>query len=178
MVGYSLLDTTILSSVIGWIGVTVSFTWGFDLLIWVYKENKELEKEPTLEIKNPRVKIDNIGAKDEFKDVLFEIINNGKTKAINCIAEIKVTDVWYETEVLFSDIDIIPNRPETVCLCQVMRKSHAVAFTKKTHKYPALDKGKKYQLEIQLYGDNLAEKNIHRLKLDLSSWENIGIKLV
>jgi len=149
------------------------------------KERQRILKEPSFEIRDPRVEVYNVGSKDEFKDVFFDIKNNGKEEARGCRIKIRVKEIWDRFEILkpsFPDktalFSVDPNDIKSIYLCKITkeRPTTTVIHIEDLGKHSALTKGV-YHLEIRFFGKNFVDRKSHELKLDLSSWENIGIQL-
>lgn len=142
-------------------------------------------RKPRLKIENLRTEIHNAGTKHEFKNLLFDIKNDGNEEAKGCIIKIKVKKFWDKFEILMTNsssetqtFNIIPDDKRSIYLCQITKKhpTTTVINTIILGGYPALTKGI-YQLEIRFFGKNFVDKKVYQLKLNLSSWENIEIKL-
>lgn len=163
----------------------------FTLLAWGLKP--QFSKEVNLKIKNPRVTIQNVGSKHEFKNLIFDIKNNGKTEAIGCRIRIEVRGILDNLQEIVNpnlpaDIDrgafnIIPNDQISINLGQVTTEqtTTCVIYTERLDSnrlgnFVTLTKGT-YELYISLVGKNFKHKKVHRLRLDLTSWKNVGIKL-
>jgi archaellum component FlaG (FlaF/FlaG flagellin family) len=147
------------------------------LLAWGFKPH--FDKNVSLKIINPRKEIHNQGTEHEFKSLLFDIKNNGKVEAKGCKAMLRVSGQWNESETLSPDsFNILAKDKYPIHLCTVEKKykTTTVILIKNTGTRPALTKGI-YDLDLCIVGENFANGKTHRLKLDLSSWENIGIKL-
>jgi hypothetical protein len=149
----------------------------FALLAWGLKPN--FDKKVSLRIINPRKKIDKQGTEHEVKSLLFDIENTGKVEAKGCKATLRVNGQWNEPETLSPDsFNIRAKDKYSVLLCQVekKRKTTTVILIKNIGTRPALTKGI-YDLDLCIVGENFANGKTHRLKLDLSSWENIAVGL-
>jgi len=141
--------------------------------------------EPRLKIENPRVEAHNINTKDEFKRILFDLKNNGKTEARGCKLKVKVKGLWDEFVALnpsfprtIETFDLSPEDRCTIYLCEINKKNPTttVIYILDLSKHSALTEGT-HQLELRLFGKNFVDKKLHKLTLNLSSWEKIGIAL-
>lgn len=133
-------------------------------------------KQPKLKILNPQVKIQSKGTQGEFKDVDFDVWNDAGQEAIEIQIKVKVKGLWQDFYLLPPRYnDIIPDGRRTFRLCQPIKSEEKVVIGNR--KNLPLDRGKMYDIEIRFYGKNFRDRKTHRLKLDLSSWENIGIIL-
>lgn len=61
-----------------WLGVAIPITWVIEMFWNFLKEARQLEKEPSFELENPRVERHNEGTKDEYKDLCFDVRNKGR----------------------------------------------------------------------------------------------------
>lgn len=64
IVGYCLLDVTDLSSVMTWIGGTVSFTWGVNMFVWAFMEIRQQQTDKRKKEEKIRKKLND----DVFKN--------------------------------------------------------------------------------------------------------------
>lgn len=135
---------------------------------------------PKLKIVDGNVKVHNEGSEGEFKDFICIIRNVGGEEARDCKIKVKVKEVWQDfyclPEVPF---DIYPDDKRSKFLSQIIKREGKMFIrgTRKTTKHPPLQMGQVYTLEIRFYGRNFKDKKVHTLRLDLSSWKSIGIKL-
>jgi len=137
-------------------------------------------KQSKLKIIDSRTETRNKGTEGEFKDIYFVIENVGGQQAEDCKIKTKVKRAWQDSCSLSSGIlDIYPHDKKDIRLCQVVKSSREVEIlcTCKDEKFPPLEIGETYEIEIEFYCRNFNDQKIHRLKLDLSSWNNIGIRL-
>lgn len=163
----------------------------FGLLVWGFKPH--FSKNVSLKIKNLRVEIQNLDTKHEFKNLFFDVENNGKTEAKGCRIKIVVKGIWDNTREIVNPnlpaaidrgvFNIMPNYPVSINLGQVTKEQPTTCeiYTedpdaKRLGRFVTLTKGT-YKLEISLVGRNFTHKKFHRFRLDLTSWKNIGIKL-
>lgn len=161
------------------------------LLAWGFKPY--FNKNVSLKIKNPRVEIDNLGTKDEFKSLFFDIKNNGKIEAKECRITIVVKGILDNSREIVNPnlptaidrgvFNIMPNCPVSINLGQVTKERPTTCEiyaedpdAKRLGRFVTLTKGT-YKLEASLAGRNFSHKKVHRFRLDLTSWENIGISL-
>jgi hypothetical protein len=164
---------------------------GIALLAWGFKPY--LIKNVSLKIKNIRVESSNVGTKHEFKDLIFDIKNNGKIEAIDSRIEVEAKDTWDNTRewvnpnlpvhIERGTFNIAPNDKKTIHFGYVDKKQPTTCLiyvqssdVQRLKEFTTLTKGI-YSLEIRFIGKNFTDNKIHRLKLDLSSWKNIGMKL-
>lgn len=133
-------------------------------------------KQPKLKILNPHVKTQNKGTRHEFKDVYFDVWNDSGQEAIEIQIKVKVKELWQDFYLLPPRyVDLIPDGRKTFHLCQPIKSEEKVIIGG-IRNLP-LDRGQIYEVDIRLYGRNFRDRKTRRLKLDLSSWENIGIIL-
>lgn len=133
-------------------------------------------KQPKLKILNPQVKTRNKNTRGEFKDVCFDVWNDSGQEAIETKIKIKVKELWQDFYLLPPRYnDLIPDGKMTFHLCQPIKSEEKVIIGDR--KELPLDRGKIYELDMRFYGRNFRDRKTHRLKLDLSSWESIGIIL-
>lgn len=160
-----------------WLGTTVTFSLVITVSYWIYKEVHQRGMEPKFQLENPKIEHNDIGTAGENKSLYFDIRNKGKGEAQNCRLDIKVKGVWGDFASNGDVFNINPLDKKTILLCQPSKKPNVVLIKTQPQKYPLLDKGKIYELELQIKGKNVTEEKIHKLRLDLSSWEGIKIKL-
>lgn len=134
---------------------------------------KQVDK-PKIKIEGTRVEIHNEDTEGAFKDLYFDIWNEGGQQASDSKVKVKVKGVW--VDLLWSfPMDLYPDDKKSVHLCQVIKSDEKVKIGGRSD--TSLDRGKVYTLDMRFYGRNFKDRKSHRLKLDLSSWENIGIIL-
>lgn len=148
--------------------------------------NKGTDRKPILKVRNPRAEVHNAGTGHEFKNLIFDIENKGEEEAKDCRIKIKVKEFWDSFEILnpnFPDratrFSIDPSDTKSVQLCQITKQhsTTTVIHIESLGKYSALTKGI-YHIDIRLFAKNFVDKEVHQLKLNLSSWENVEIELV
>lgn len=158
------------------VGAIALLAWGFKPLF---------DKDVSLKIKSPRMEVHKPYVRDEVKSLFLDIRNNGKIEARGCQAKIKVVGKWDEFETLLPDFpstvetfNVLAKDKRTICLCQVRKQlpTTTVIHIARIGTYPALTKGI-YDLDLRIVGENFANRKTHKLQLDISSWENIGIAL-
>jgi hypothetical protein len=133
-------------------------------------------KEPRLRIIGSRKEPHNEGSEGEFLDLYLTIKNTGGEQANDC-------DVYAEVKGVSKNPYCITHMPfslkagdSTEIHFQQIIKSEQKARSL-SNKSPTLDKGRTYEYEITFFGANFKDEKKHRLKLDLSSWKNIGVIL-
>lgn len=134
---------------------------------------KQVDK-PKIKIEGARVEIHNEGTEGAFKDLYFDIWNEGGQQASDSKVKVKVKGVWVDLLASFP-MDLYPDDKKSVHLCQVIKSDEKVKIGGRSDS--SLDRGQAYTLDMRFYGRNFKDRKSHRLKLDLSSWENIGIIL-
>jgi hypothetical protein len=131
-------------------------------------------KQPKLKVVQSYVKLENEGTEGEYKDIYLMLRNIGHDQAsdFQIMAEVKgiSKSAYYITHNL--SLGTFPDKP---ILFQRIIKS-----TQKTQSLsdgsPILAIGKVYEYRIWFCGGNL-DKRSQRLMLNLSSWEDIGVRL-
>jgi hypothetical protein len=168
-----------------WVGLISLLLFGGLFVLEGLGQILKILRDPRLKIMGSGVKTDYVDTKDEFKDVYFVVVNEGKREAQGCRVKVKIKGISDDFEVLklnFPSDDgrfnIEPNERKPVSLCHVEKKGLRVSIPIVEHPYSrVLEKGQNYQLQFLFFGKNIEDRQVHRLRLDLSSWENVGIRL-
>ena len=138
-------------------------------------ESTRARNKPKLKIESSRVEIHNGGTEGKFKDLYFSVRNVGGEEARDCVFEIRVKGLWRDFCSMQHTKDIYPDKKETFHLCQIVKTDESMVIGGRRNL--PLDRGKAYTLEIRFFGRNFKDREIHILRLDFSSWEDIGIEL-
>jgi hypothetical protein len=133
-------------------------------------------KEPRLRIVDSIRQLHKEGSEGEFMDISLVIKNTGGERADDCIVYAKVKCVS-ENPYNISGVPFSLNAGDQkkIRFLQIIKSEQQVRSL--SGNSPTLDKGKLYEYEITFSGANFKDEKKHRLKLDLSSWENIGVIL-
>ena len=132
--------------------------------------------EPRLKIERVYVNLYNEGLENEIKNLCFIVKNNGKEEAQDCKIEFEMDDknfIWHIGNIYPDDtkpftISSVENKTDYVLIYTDIRDEGERSSIK-------LEKGKIYKLTIMFKGKNFGRK-VFNLRLDFSSWENVGIK--
>jgi len=156
-----------------WIALVSLLLLGWIFMLSGLGEILKVLRHPKLKIVDSDVKVEKKGTEGEYKDVFFIIQNVGGEEAVGC-------DVWVEVEnhnsyrlsgVPFS---LVIDKKRPIHFQRVIKGN--IKTSPLSENSPILDIGKVYDCRVRFYG-NFRDKKIHQFKLDLSSWENIGIIL-
>lgn len=133
-------------------------------------------KEPRLKIVGFSKVVHNEDSEGEFIDLYFTVKNTGGDRAEDCEIRAKVKsiskDFYYVTHMPFSLNAGIDTK---IYFQQIIKNEQRTRSLSKNS--PILEIGKIYEYEIRFSGVNFKDEKKHKLKLDLSSWENIEVIL-
>ncbi len=130
-------------------------------------------RHPKLKIVDYNVNVEKKDTEGEYKDIFFIIQNVGGEEAVGC--EIWMTVENYDSYRLRGvPFPLVIDKKESIHFQRVIKNTRKTSLL--SRKYPILDMGKVYDCKVRFYG-NFRDKKFHQFKLDLSSWENIGIIL-
>jgi hypothetical protein len=174
-------------NIANWIALISLLIFGGIFLLEGLGQILKILHEPRLKIKikNHGIDVHNVGSEHEAKYLYFVVRNEGREEARGCRITVRVKGFWDNFEVLNPNFpskserfDVDPADERLIHLCNVSKKhgTTTVINIENFGKNSALTKGI-YQLELRVSGKNLIDKKVHQLTLDLSLWENIGIKL-
>jgi len=156
-----------------WIALVSLLLLGWIFMLSGLGEILKVLRQSKLKIVRSYVEVKNEGTKGEFKDVYCVIENVGSEKATDC--EIEVTVENHNSYCLRgSHFDLKPDKKEPIRFQQIVKSTGKTSDT--SEKSPTLSIGHVYECEVTFYGKNFRKKT-HHLKLDLSSWEKVGIIL-
>ena len=156
-----------------WIALGSLLLLGWIFMLSSLGEILKVLRQPKLKIVRSYVDIKNEGTTGEFKDVYCVIENAGGEKATDC--EIEVTVENHNSYCLgCGTFDLKPDKKKPIRFQQIIKSTGKTSDT--SEKSPTLIIGHVYECEVTFYGKNFRKKTRH-LKLDLSSWENVGIIL-
>lgn len=137
----------------------------------------KIGEEPRLKIIGSRRESHNEGSEGEYIDIYLLIKNVGGARADDCNIHAMVKGVtknsFYLNHMPFS-LDANDER-EGIHFQQIIKSGHNTSAL--TEKSPKLEMGRIYEYEITFSGANFKDTKKHKLKLDLSSWENIKVIL-
>lgn len=130
---------------------------------------------PKLKIVRSKIEPQNEGTEGEYKDLYLIVQNVGGEEAIDCLVKANVKSMsqepYYVVGVPFS---LNAGNEKNIRFQQVIKSEQKVQPI--SEKGPIMDRGNIYEYEIYFYG-NFKDTKAHRLRLDLTSWENIGVIL-
>ena len=133
-------------------------------------------KEPHLRIVDSRREVRNEGSAGELMDLYLTIKNSGGTQAEDCNmqAEVKgvLTHPYRITPMPFS---LNAGDRKEIHFQQIIKSEQKVRSL--SNKSPTLNRGRIYEYEITFFGANFKDEKKHKLKLDLTSWDNLGVIL-
>lgn len=131
--------------------------------------------EPKLKIVRSKIEPYHKGTEGEYKDLYLIVKNIGGKEAIDCQIKAKARGMsqepYYVTGVPFS---LNAGNEKSIRFQQVIKSEQKVQPN--FGRGPIMERGKVYEYETNFYG-NFKDTKAHRLKLDLTSWENIRVVL-
>jgi hypothetical protein len=159
-------------NLVDWIPLLSLLVLGGILLFEGLNQILKIMNQPKLKIGNFKIVVCNEGKEGEYKN-LYLIIKNVGGEESDYSIKVLVEGGKQELHSLSQpDITIVPDQELNILLSTAVKTSGIVPIGSNE-----LDFGKTYTLGIRFYGNNFKDTKIHRLKLDLSSWENINIKI-
>jgi hypothetical protein len=160
----------------GWLTLLSVILTGVVIMERFADRLSKILKEPRLKVIDSRRKSHGEGSEGEYLDIYLIIKNTGGEWAEDCKVYAKVKHIS-ENSYNISGVPFSLNAGDS-------KEIHFLRIIKSEHKTrdltggtPTLDRGKIYEYEITFSGANFEAKKKHRLKLDLSSWENIKVIL-
>jgi hypothetical protein len=148
--------------------------------------NSIFSETPKFEVLNPRVKTEGVAdrtsrviiAKTEKPEVITKAIiidvknKNPDADLTNCKIRIETKSGKWDIENLDK---LIPDDPKTICLFRIGTKESVVSPYKTKNKVK-LDVGGLHDLDIRFIGEKFSNKKIWHMELDLTSWDNCGLR--
>ena len=144
------------------------------LIVNILNAIAKMLRQPRLKIIESRIETQRKDSEGEYKDVYFVVRNVGDDQASDCTIKAKVKDVWKD----FYNIAGVPfslnaGDDRGIHFQRIFKSDQRVLPL--TENRPIFDRGKVYECEIKFYGRNFKDEKHHHIRLNLSSWENIGI---
>lgn len=134
----------------------------------------KMMKEPRLRIVGSSRMLHGEGSEGEYLDIYLLIKNTGGEKADDCDIQAVVKGVTKESFFLnHVPFSLNAGNKKEIHFQQIIKNEHKTRAL--MDKSPNLGMGRIFEYEITFSGANLEDKKKHRLKLDLSSWENIKV---
>jgi hypothetical protein len=130
-------------------------------------------KEPRLRIVGSRREPHNEGSAGEFIDLYLTIKNTGGTRVDDCDMQAEVKGVSKNPYHVAFIPFLNAGYEKEIRFLQIIRSEQKARPSSKS--CPTLDRGRIYDYEITFFGANFKDEKKHRLKLDLTSWENIKV---
>jgi len=148
---------------------------GVSVLRYGLKALLKMLERPKLKIVRSKIESQYVGVAGEYKDLYLIVQNVGGQEAIDCLVKANVKSMsqepYYVVGVPFS---LNAGNEKNIRFQQVIKSEQKVQPI--SEKGPIMDRGNIYEYEIYFYG-NFKDTKAHRLRLDLTSWENIGVIL-
>jgi len=154
-----------------WIDLIALLVFGGVFVLSGLGEILKVLRDPHFEIKNPRVKAENVNSRHEIKNLVFEIKNNGKVEAEGCRVKVVVKGICDNPREIVNPnlpitidrgvFNVMPNCPVSITLGQVIKeqpttcKIYAEDPDGKLGRFITLTKGT-YKLEVTLVGRNFS----------------------
>lgn len=159
-----------------WLVLASLFLSGVIILGYGLNAILKMLGQPKLKIIGSKIESCKVDTEGEYKDVYFLVKNVGGQEAIDCLIRAKVKDTsetpYYVVRTPFS-LQAGNDRP--IHFQQVIKSEQKIRPL--SNKNPTLDRGRIYDYEITFFSANFKDEKKHRLKLDLTSWENIKVIL-
>lgn len=158
-----------------WLALVSLFLSGGIVLGYGLNAILKMLGQPRMKIVGSKIESHNVGTEGEFKDVYLLVKNVGGKEAIDCLIKAKIRGMSQESYYLIgTPFSLKAGDDRSVHFQQVIKNEQKVRPL--SEKASIMDRGNVYEYEINFYG-NFKDEKTHRLKLDLSSWENIRIIL-
>jgi len=157
-----------------WLALSSLLVLGVSVLRYGLKALLKMLERPKLKIVRSKIESQHVGAAGEYKDLYLIVQNVGGQEAIDCQVKAKVRgsqEPYYVAGVPFS---LEAHNEKSIRFQQVIKSEQKVQPN--FGRGPIMDRGNIYEYEIYFYG-NFKDTKAHRLRLDLTSWENIGVIL-
>lgn len=159
-----------------WLSLSSLFLSTGLLTFNILNQISRMLRQPRLKIIDSRIEtcFSRPERSNEYKDVYFLIKNVGDEQARDCTIKANVKDVWKE----FYNITGVPfsldaGNDRKIHFQRIFKNDQRVLPLSENR--PIFDRGKVYECEIRFYGRNFRDEKVYRMKLDVSSWENIGL---
>jgi len=158
----------------GWLSLLSLFLSGVLVLERILNAVLRILGEPRLKLVDSVRKPYNEDSEGEYMELYLTIKNIGGGQAIDCNIHAKAKNIS-KKPYLISRIPFSLDAGVTaeILFHQIIKSEQTTRSLFKNS--PKLKRGEVYEYEIGFSGANFKDEKVHRLKLDLTSWENIRV---